>query len=101
MKLVLDYLATNEARFVKELREYVRFPSVSAQPQHRGDVEACAKWLVAHCKSIGMEAELCATAGNPIVLARTPRGAHRWIDRAERATALRGPVGASPALSNP
>lgn len=73
MKQVLDYLAANEERFVRELCEYVSFPSVSAQPQHRGDVEACAKWVVAHCQQIGLEAQLCPTNGNPIVLARTPR----------------------------
>ncbi len=79
MKVVLDYLQTQRERFVRELCDYVRFPSVSAQPAHRPDMQACAEWLVAHCQAIGLEAELCPTAGHPIVLARTPhrRGARR------------------------
>jgi acetylornithine deacetylase/succinyl-diaminopimelate desuccinylase-like protein len=73
MQAVLDYLKQNKSRFVDELCAYVRFPSVSAQPQHAGDMKACAEWLVKQCAAIGLETKLCPTAGNPIVLAKTPR----------------------------
>jgi len=72
MQNVLDYLKQNQPRFVDELCEYVRFPSVSAQPQHKRDLQACAEWVVKHCQRIGLEAQLCATEGNPVVVARTP-----------------------------
>jgi acetylornithine deacetylase/succinyl-diaminopimelate desuccinylase-like protein len=72
MQPVLDYLKQNQARFIEELCEYVRFPSVSAQPQHRADLQACAEWVVKHCRQVGLEAQLCPTAGHPIVLAKTP-----------------------------
>ncbi len=74
MQKVTKYLRENQARFVKELSDYVRFPSVSAQPQHRKDLRACAEWLLAHCKNIGLDARLCPTEGNPIIIAKTPRG---------------------------
>ena len=81
MQPVIDYLKQNQARSIRELCEYVRFPSVSAQPQHRQDLRACAEWVVKHCQQIGLEARLCPTQGNPIVVARTPRakaqGRHR------------------------
>jgi len=73
MQAVLDYLKVNEARFVDELCEYLRFPSVSAQPQHKKDLMACAEWLRAHCEALGLQARLCPTAGNPVLLARTFR----------------------------
>jgi succinyl-diaminopimelate desuccinylase len=73
MQGVIDYLSKNEARFISDLCEYVRFPSVSAQPQHRGDMQACASWVVKQCRQIGLEARLCSTPGHPIVIARTPR----------------------------
>lgn len=73
MDSVLSYLTRNQARFVDELCHYVRFRSVSAQPQHAGDMKACADWLVQHCREIGLEAEARPTAGNPIVIAKTPR----------------------------
>jgi acetylornithine deacetylase/succinyl-diaminopimelate desuccinylase-like protein len=73
MQAVLDYLKKNKDRFLAEFCEYLRFASVSAQPKHSKDVLACAKWLVAHCKEIGLEAELRPTEGHPIVLAKTKR----------------------------
>jgi acetylornithine deacetylase/succinyl-diaminopimelate desuccinylase-like protein len=72
MQVVLDYLKQNQARFLAELCELLRFPSVSAQPQHKKDLRACAEWLVQHCRQIGLEAKICPTAGHPIVLAKTP-----------------------------
>ena len=75
MQPVLDYLAANEARFLAELCDYLRFPSVSAQPEHTKDMAACGDWLLKHCRSIGLEAELHPTKGNPILVARTPRKA--------------------------
>jgi acetylornithine deacetylase/succinyl-diaminopimelate desuccinylase-like protein len=73
MQAVINYLKENQSRSIAELCEYVRFPSVSAQPQHRGDLRACAEWVVKHCRAIGLEARLCPTKGHPIVVAKTPR----------------------------
>src|SRR5580765_6047322 len=73
MDEVLKYLEANQKRFLSELCEYVRFPSVSAQPEHKKDLEACAAWIHEHCESIGLQSQLCPTAGNPIILARTFR----------------------------
>ena len=73
MDKVIDYLRRNRVQFVEELCEYLRFPSVSAQPQHRPDMQACAEWLQKHCQKIGLETRICPTAGHPIFLAKTPR----------------------------
>lgn len=72
MQPILDYLKQNQPRFINELCDYLRFPSVSAQPQHRPDMQACAEWVVRHCQQIGLDARVCPTAGHPIVLAKTP-----------------------------
>jgi acetylornithine deacetylase/succinyl-diaminopimelate desuccinylase-like protein len=73
MNAVLDYLRANQTRFVRELCEYVSFPSVSAQPQHQPDMQACAAWVAEHCHTIGLKARVCPTDRHPIVLAGTPR----------------------------
>ncbi len=73
MKAVLNHLKRNRQRAVADLCDYVRFPSVSAQQEHRRDLIACARWLVAHCKAIGLSARLCSTTGHPIVVATTRR----------------------------
>jgi acetylornithine deacetylase/succinyl-diaminopimelate desuccinylase-like protein len=73
MQAVLDYLDANYDRFLNELCDYLRIPSVSAQPDHAPDMTACGEWLLKHCREIGLEAELHPTKGNPILVARTPR----------------------------
>lgn len=77
MDAVTEYLKKNQPRFVRELCDYVKFPSVSAQSEHRADMVACANWLVAHCRKIGLETRLCPTAGHPVVVAKTHRGRAR------------------------
>jgi len=73
MHPVIDYLRQNQPRFIGELCEYVRFPSVSAQARHRPDMAACADWLMRHCRGIGLETRVCPTQGHPLVVARNPR----------------------------
>jgi acetylornithine deacetylase/succinyl-diaminopimelate desuccinylase-like protein len=73
MNAIETYLRDNEPRFIKNLCEYLRFPSISAQTEHREDVSRCAQWLAEHCRQIGLEARVIPTKGNPVVLARTPR----------------------------
>ncbi len=75
MEKVIAYLKANQERFLAELFEYLRFASVSAQPKHKPDLQACAEWLVAHCRQIGLEADIRPTDGHPIVVAKTPREA--------------------------
>jgi acetylornithine deacetylase/succinyl-diaminopimelate desuccinylase-like protein len=73
MKAVIEYLKKNQLRFVAELCDYLRFASVSAQPQHKRDLRACAEWLANHCQKIGLDAKICPTGGHPIVVAKTKR----------------------------
>ena len=64
------YAATSADRFLSELVEFVRFPSVSAQPQHAGEVKKCAAWLAQHLQRIGLEnVTVAPTARHPIVSA--------------------------------
>jgi acetylornithine deacetylase/succinyl-diaminopimelate desuccinylase-like protein len=73
MDSVFAYLEQHNGRFLEELCQYLRFPSVSAQPAHGPDVAACAEWLADHCRHIGLETRIAPTAGHPIVVAKTPR----------------------------
>jgi acetylornithine deacetylase/succinyl-diaminopimelate desuccinylase-like protein len=72
MQLVLDYLKHNQDRFLAELGDYLRLPSVSAQPRHKPDLSACADWLAGHCRQIGLDTQVVPTEGHPIVVAKTP-----------------------------
>ena len=60
----------HHTRFVSELAEFVRFPTVSAQPSHAQDMRRSARWLAAHLGRIGLEhVRLVETQGHPLVYA--------------------------------
>ena len=46
---------STRARWLRELCDFVRIPSVSAQPEHADDMRRCAHWLAAHLRQLGME----------------------------------------------
>ncbi len=69
-KQPLAYAQANSSRFVSELKDFIRFPSISAQPKHAGDLRKCAAWLAAHLRRIGLKrVEVIPTKGHPLVYA--------------------------------
>lgn len=66
----LAYAQANRTRFVTELKDFVRFPSVSAQSKHSGDIRKCAQWLANHLHGVGLErVKIITTRGHPLVYA--------------------------------
>ena len=68
MKDVKAYIEANRERFLEELFELIRIPSISAESEHKPDMLRCAeKWkellLAAGCD----KAEVMPTDGNPVV----------------------------------
>jgi acetylornithine deacetylase/succinyl-diaminopimelate desuccinylase-like protein len=62
------YLTQHQSRFLEELIDWLRIPSVSADPAFHGDVLKAADYLKARLEEAGATSvELCPTAGNPIV----------------------------------
>jgi acetylornithine deacetylase/succinyl-diaminopimelate desuccinylase-like protein len=62
------YLTEHQSRFLDELKDWLRIPSVSADPKFHGDVLRAAEYLKTRLESAGVpHVELCPTAGNPIV----------------------------------
>ena len=53
-----------------DLFSFLRFPSISTDSRHAGDVRACAGWLVAKLAAMGLSAALHETPGHPVVIAR-------------------------------
>lgn len=61
-------LEQHQDRFLSELLDWLRIPSVSADPKFHGDVLKAADFLKTRFEEVGLDnVELCPTAGNPIV----------------------------------
>lgn len=52
--------------------EFLRIPSVSAQPKHDGDCQEAAAWMCAQLAAMGFTAAVHETTGHPIVLGHHP-----------------------------
>ena len=62
------YLADNAERRIASYLEFLRIPSISAQPEYAGSVREAAQWLAGQLEAIGIEhAEVSETGGHPVV----------------------------------
>jgi acetylornithine deacetylase/succinyl-diaminopimelate desuccinylase-like protein len=67
---VVDFINLHRDRYVEELKGYLAIPSISALPQHAGDIRKCAEWTAEELTRIGMQnVKLIETPGNPVVYA--------------------------------
>ncbi|WP_093799161.1 dipeptidase [Streptomyces sp. Wb2n-11] len=73
--VVRTYIDTHRAAFLSDLADWLRIPSVSAQPAHAADVRRSAEWLSAKLGETGFPVtEVWPTAGAPAVFAEWPSG---------------------------
>src|SRR5690606_10865486 len=64
------YIAANKDRFVTELLDWLRIPSISADSQYKADVRKAAEYLKEKLTAAGADkVELCETKGHPVVYA--------------------------------
>jgi len=67
------------ARFEETLKQFVEIPTVSSEPERKGDIRRCAELAADTIRGFGGEPKILETAGNPIVHGRFagPAGAPR------------------------
>ena len=64
------YIEANKERFLNELFDLIRIPSVSAEAGRKPDMRRCAEYLAAALAEAGADrAEVMPTEGNPVVYA--------------------------------
>jgi acetylornithine deacetylase/succinyl-diaminopimelate desuccinylase-like protein len=72
MSSIEQYLQSQAARFEDELCQWLRIPSVSADPQHQADIRRAADWVADQLRGLGFNTEVIPTAGHPLVFAQSP-----------------------------
>ena len=62
------YISQNEGRFLEELKDWLRIPSISTLPEYAGDVRRAAEYAAEQLRRIGFEqVQLISTQGHPLV----------------------------------
>ena len=78
----ITYARQNQQRFLSELKDLLRIPSVSTLPEHKEDVRRAAQFVADEMKRIGLEhVEIIPTEGHPLVYAD-------WLHAAGKPTVL-------------
>jgi acetylornithine deacetylase/succinyl-diaminopimelate desuccinylase-like protein len=66
--MVKEYIASNQERFLNELFDLLRIPSVSADSKHKEDVRKAANYVKVKLEEAGADTvQLVETKGHPIV----------------------------------
>jgi len=67
-KMIGEYIDTHRERFLNELLDLLRIPSISARTEHQQDMLSCAEAVKKSLLEAGADkAEVISTAGHPIV----------------------------------
>lgn len=79
MTTAYEYAAQNGTKFVEQLKDFLRIPSISTETERKEDVRRAAEWLRDEMLRIGItHAEIHETAGHPIVFGE-------WLGAGENA----------------
>ena len=71
--LKLDtYLQEHRQDFEEELCEFLRIPSISADSRYQQQTGQASEWVADQFRRLGMETEMIATEGHPLVYAESP-----------------------------
>ena len=68
MNSALNYAAQHAQRFVDQLFELLRIPSISTDPAYKEEVQRAAEWVAEDMRRIGLDdVQIIPTAGHPLV----------------------------------
>ena len=78
MELIKNYIDKHKQRFLDELFEFLRYPSISADSKYNEDIINTANFVAKQLLAAGAtKVEICETAGNPIVYGEKIIDAHK------------------------
>ena len=64
------FVTENQTRFLEELKQFIRIPSISTLPEHLGDIQRAAEFVAEKLRQAGMEnVEIIPTGKHPLVYA--------------------------------
>jgi len=77
-----EYVQEHQQRFLEELKELLRIPSISTLPEHKADIARAAEYVAAQLRAVGLDhVEVIPTHGHPLVYGE-------WLRAAGKPTVL-------------
>ena len=64
---VLARIDREKERYLEELKDYIRIPSISTDPEYKAEVLRAADFLLGKMREAGLQAEKIETEGHPLV----------------------------------
>src|SRR5262245_9382572 len=64
---VLERIDAEKETYLEELKDYLRIPSISTDPDYKAEVRRAASFLRGKMEQGGLTAEIIETAGHPLV----------------------------------
>lgn len=69
LESLIEFYRKHEKEILNDYFEFLKFKSISSEPEFKEDTLNCAKWLKTYLTSIGFTAELWSSQGHPVVYA--------------------------------
>jgi len=66
---VLERIDAEKETYLEELKDFIRIPSISTDPEYKSEVRRAGEFLLGQLRRAGLQGELIETAGNPLVYA--------------------------------
>ena len=77
-----NYLENNKSRFLDEMLDFIRIPSISALSEHAGDIQRAAEWVADRMNAADIEeVRILPTSGPPVVYGE-------WLHAPDKPTIL-------------
>ena len=78
---VFGRIETYRESYLEELKDYLRIPSISTDPDYRDEVRRCGEWIQDKMLTAGLDARMIETDGHPLVYGE-------WSDAPGKPTVL-------------
>src|SRR3954451_10717338 len=80
-KDVLARIDSEKERYLEELKDYIRIPSISTDPDFKAEVLRASEFLVGKLREAGLQAEKIDPAAHPLAYAK-------WLGPPDKPTVL-------------
>lgn len=64
-----EWITQKKPIWLEQFYTFLRFQSISSEPEHKKSLLECADWVIQFLKEIGFETEIWPTKGHPVIFA--------------------------------